>query len=115
MTTTDEMTRGPAAEADAAQTTAAATRAPDDHGDRGSGADVPDGRLDEDEPGGYGAFVAGGFAGLIGLGGLAVASGAHEGAMYAVGMLVFLGSIAFVFWLMKRGFDREELRARRRG
>lgn len=104
-------------EADVVQDVAPGDRAPgaaghavedDGHGDAG-----PDrGPGGEHEPGGYGSFAMGGLAGLVGLAGLAIASGAHEGTMHAVGMLVFLGSVAFVLWLMKRAFDRAELRAR---
>ena len=51
--------------------------------------------------------------GLIGLLGLFMAAGAHETAFYEAGMIMAAFSIFFVFWQIKRGFDRAEKPANR--
>lgn len=75
----------------------------------GHGADdaAEDGEV---APGGYGSFVMGALGGLLALAGLALAAGAGHGMMHGIGMLLFAAGVLFVFWLMKRAFDREEMR-----
>jgi hypothetical protein len=52
--------------------------------------------------------VVGVFVGALGLIGLFLASGAHDGAIYGFGIAVFVFSVLFVFMLVKRGFDAAE-------
>lgn len=42
---------------------------------------------------------------LVGLGGLFVAAGAGEGAMYGIGLLVFVAAVLCAFALVKCYFD----------
>ncbi|MFO0291836.1 MAG: hypothetical protein ACK51F_00685 [Rhodospirillales bacterium] len=54
------------------------------------------------------SWVVGVFVGALGLIGLFLASGAHDGAIYGFGIAVFVFSVLFVFMLVKRGFDAAE-------
>ena len=51
--------------------------------------------------------------GLIGLVGLFMAAGAHESAFYEAGLIMAAFAVFFVFWQIKRGYDRAENPANR--
>lgn len=55
-----------------------------------------------------GSLITGIVAGLIGLIGLYLASHAHQGAMYAAGLIIFAAAMLFDFFLIKRWFDTQE-------
>ncbi len=46
--------------------------------------------------------------GLLALLGLFLAAGAQESAMYEAGLIMALFSVLFIFWQIKRGYDRAE-------
>lgn len=49
-----------------------------------------------------GQWVLGALMGLLSLIGLLLASRAHEGALYVVGLLLFAFGVAFNYWLVAR-------------
>lgn len=57
---------------------------------------------------GLGMWIVGVISALIAFVGLALASGAHDGSMYTMGLVIFAAAVAFVFWLIKRYFDEQE-------
>lgn len=57
-----------------------------------------------------GKYVYGLLLGLIGLLGLFMAAGAAEGHFYAAGLLMAGFSLATIFWLIKRSWDRYDRR-----
>lgn len=52
------------------------------------------------------SWVMGAFVGVLGLVGLVLAAGAHDVPIYGFGLGVFGFAILFVFFLVKRSFDR---------
>ena len=54
------------------------------------------------------ALVTGVLVGVIGFVGLYLSAHAADQAMYAVGVVVFVFSVAFEFWLIKRWFDYQD-------
>jgi hypothetical protein len=57
---------------------------------------------------GTGRWIFGGVFVLVAILGLGLASGAKDNVIYAVGLLVFLFSVLFIFGLVKRTFDEAE-------
>jgi len=57
---------------------------------------------------GTGRWIFGGVFVLVAILGLALAAGAKDNVIYAVGLLVFLFSVLFIFGLVKRTFDEAE-------
>jgi cytochrome c oxidase subunit 2 len=53
-------------------------------------------------------WVLGGFAAVLGIGGLFLAAQSESPAGYYTGLLVFVISVLIVFYFMKRGFDEAE-------
>lgn len=51
------------------------------------------------------SWVIGVFVGVLGLAGLFLAAGAHDGTIYGFGIAVFVFAVLFVFMLIKRGYD----------
>jgi hypothetical protein len=49
-----------------------------------------------------GNWVAGAVLGLVGLFGLILASRAHEGALYVLGLVIFLIAVLLIFGLIAR-------------
>jgi ABC-type uncharacterized transport system permease subunit len=49
-----------------------------------------------------GQWVLGALMGLLSLVGLALASAAHEGTLYIVGLLLFALGVGFNYWLITR-------------
>lgn len=55
-----------------------------------------------------GRTVLGVIIGIIGLVGLALAAGSSGQDIYAAGLFIFVFSLVFIFWLIKRSFDAYE-------
>jgi len=53
-------------------------------------------------------WIVGVISSVVGFVGLFLASGARDGAMYTMGLLIAASAVAFVFWLIKRYFDAQE-------
>jgi ABC-type uncharacterized transport system permease subunit len=54
------------------------------------------------------SWILGIVAGLVGIVALFFAANDHGGEMYMVGLIVFLLTALFDFWLIKRWFDGKE-------
>jgi uncharacterized membrane protein len=52
-------------------------------------------------------FVIGALVGLLGLVGLFLAAGSHDG-LYEAGLIFFAFAVLFVFWLIKRSYDEAD-------
>ena len=59
-----------------------------------------------------GRWVTSGIIGVIGLLGLFVASRAADDTFYSLGLIVFVISVAFIFYLIRRAFDEAGARPR---
>ncbi len=57
---------------------------------------------------GLGMWIVGVVSAVVGFVGLFLASGAHDGPMYTMGLVISAAAAAFVFWLIKRYFDQQE-------
>lgn len=57
---------------------------------------------------GLAMWIVGVIVGAFAVIGLFLASGAHAGPMYPIGLVIFLGSALFEFWLIKKYFDQQE-------
>jgi len=58
--------------------------------------------------GGLRKTVMGAFVGLLGLLALFMAAHAHDGGLYAGGLLIFVLAVGFIFILIKRHMDEVE-------
>ncbi|OAB57133.1 hypothetical protein AY599_09240 [Leptolyngbya valderiana BDU 20041] len=52
-------------------------------------------------------FVIGALVGLLGLLGLFLAAGSHDG-LYQAGLIFALFCVLFIFWLIKRSYDEAD-------
>jgi len=59
-----------------------------------------------------GKWITNGIVGVIGLLGLFVASRATDDTFYAVGLIVFVLAVAFIFYSIRRAFDEAGARPR---
>ena len=59
-----------------------------------------------------GTWIANGIVGVIGLLGLYVASRATDDTFYAMGLIVFVLAVAFIFYSIRRAFDEAGARPR---
>jgi hypothetical protein len=59
-----------------------------------------------------GRWVANSIVGVIGLLGLFVASRATDNTFYAMGLIVFVLAVAFIFYSIRRAFDEAGARPR---
>ncbi len=57
---------------------------------------------------GLAMWIVGVIAAFLAVVGLVLASGAHGGPMYLIGLVLFLASALFDFWLIKKYFDQQE-------
>lgn len=54
---------------------------------------------------GVGSWILGGAIGILALIGLVLAANAHDRTFYGVGLILFVFSCAFIFFLIKQAFD----------
>ena len=59
-----------------------------------------------------GTWIANGIVGVIGILGLFVASRATDSTFYSLGLIVFALAVAFIFYSIRRGFDKAGARPR---
>ena len=59
-----------------------------------------------------GKWITNGIVGVIGLLGLYVASRATDNTFYAMGLIVFVLAVAFIFYSIRRAFDETGARPR---
>ncbi|MBI1244242.1 MAG: hypothetical protein GC202_04475 [Alphaproteobacteria bacterium] len=57
---------------------------------------------------GLAMWIVGVVVAVLAVVGLFLASGAHAGPMYSIGLVIFLASTLFEFWLIKKYFDGQE-------